>query len=218
MTVENAPGPRLNQPARRARSRQKLLTAALELISEQGYERTTLAAIGERAGYSRGVVGHFFGSKEGLLTELVERMMARWGRDSLEPAVGQKSGTDALCAAIDAVLEQTRTHPDEVRAFYALLFEALGPLPAVRASFAGLHERVRERVRDWIQQGIENGSVRESVDAAPQALLFLAVLRGVVYQWLLDPENVELAPALEEQKRNLVHMLGAAEADSAKDQ
>ncbi len=211
MTADDHLEPRLNQPARRARSKQRLLGAALELISEQGYRRTTLAAIGERAGYSRGVVSHFFGSKEGLLTELVERMMARWGRDSLEPAVGDSSGTVAMCAAIDAVLEQARTHPDEVRAFYALLFEALGPLPALRPRFAELHERVRERIRDWIQQGVENGNVRADVDASAQAFLFLAMIRGVVYQWLLDPQNIELAPALEEQKRNLVRALERAD-------
>jgi AcrR family transcriptional regulator len=211
MIAGTHPEPRLNQPARRARSKQRLLRAALELVSEQGYERTTLAAIGQRAGYSRGVVSHFFGSKEGLLTELVERMMARWGRDSLEPAVGDTSGTDAMCAAIDAVLDQTRAHPDEVRAFYALLFEALGPLPALRPTFAELHERLRKRIRYSIEQGIENGNVRPDIDASAQAMLFLAVLRGVVYQWLLDPQNIELAPALEEQKRNLLRTLRSAD-------
>ena len=42
----------------------RLLDAAAELIEEGGYEAMTVAAVGERAGYSRGLVTARFGSKE----------------------------------------------------------------------------------------------------------------------------------------------------------
>jgi len=47
-----------------------LLDAAADLIAEGGYEAMTLAAVGERAGYSRGLVTARFGSKDQLLEAL----------------------------------------------------------------------------------------------------------------------------------------------------
>ena len=47
-----------------------MIDAAIELILEFGPEKTTLAAIGERAGYSRGLATYRFGSKAGLYDEI----------------------------------------------------------------------------------------------------------------------------------------------------
>src|ERR1043165_2062786 len=80
--------PRRSQAQRTALSEDRLLGAALLLISERGYDRTTLQAIGDAAGYSRGLVSHRFGSKEGLLWALLERMFGHWDADSLRPALG----------------------------------------------------------------------------------------------------------------------------------
>ena len=55
------------QRERSERSTRALLDAAGEVIAEVGYGNMTLAAVGERAGYSRGLVTARFGSKEKLL-------------------------------------------------------------------------------------------------------------------------------------------------------
>jgi AcrR family transcriptional regulator len=197
------PRPRLRQAERSARTRRRLLRAALELVAERGYERTSLAAIGERAGYSRGIVTSCYGSKADLLASMLEDMLERWGQRSLRPATSGRVGSDALCAAVDAVREQARNHPVELKAFFLLLFEALGPLPEMRPRFAEVHRQQREGLTRWIQAGIAAGTVRPDVDAEAQAGLFLAAFRGAVYQWLLDPEHVDLDRWLDEQKRNL---------------
>ena len=43
------------------------MDAAIELIGEKGFDTTTAAEIGERAGYSRSMVHARYGSKESLL-------------------------------------------------------------------------------------------------------------------------------------------------------
>jgi AcrR family transcriptional regulator len=198
---------RLSQVERSDRTRRRLLHAAVELLAERGYERASLAAIGERAGYSRGIVTTCFGSKADLLASVVEDMLGRWGHRSLRPAVGKSVGSDALCAAIDAVREQARNHPVELKAFFLLLFEALGPLPEMRPRFAEVHRLQREGLTRWIQAGIDAGRVRKDVDAEAQAGLFLSVFRGAMYQWLLDPESIDLDRLLDEQKRNVQAVL-----------
>lgn len=49
-----------------ARSRERLLTAAVELFSERGFDRTTTREIGEKAGVDAALIARYFGSKTGL--------------------------------------------------------------------------------------------------------------------------------------------------------
>ncbi|MDJ0788891.1 MAG: TetR/AcrR family transcriptional regulator [Myxococcota bacterium] len=207
------PGPRLSQAQRTARTRSRLLRASLDLVAERGYERASLAAIGERAGYSRGVVNHCFGSKSALLGALVEEMFERWGDESLRPVVEGRVGADALCAVIDSVRSQAHQAPVELKAFYLLLFEALGPLPELRPRFAELHRRMRAGAAHWIRAGVEAGVVGSDVDAEAQAGLFVGAFRGAMYQWLLDPEHVDLDRLLDEQQRSVRRVLEPAAGD-----
>ena len=62
---------RRTQAERTARSDAQMLDTAIKLICEYGTERTTLKAVGETAGYSRGLAGSRFGSKEGLMIFVV---------------------------------------------------------------------------------------------------------------------------------------------------
>ena len=194
-------GPRLSQAERTARTRRRLLVATLELVAERGYERTSLAAIGERAGYSRGVVNHCFGSKASLLAELVAFMFERWDHSKLRPALEDRVGLSALVATVNAVRRQALENPVELRAFYALLFEGLGPIPELKPRFVEFHRRLRSETARLIEQGIEAGSIRRGVDAEAQAGLFIGAFRGAMYQWLLDPEDVDLDALLDEQIR-----------------
>lgn len=206
--ISDNPGP-LTQAQRTARTRRRLLKASLELVAQRGYQQTSLAAIGARAGYSRGVVSACFGSKSALLGALAEHMFGRWHQASMQPAVGELVGVDALEAVIDAVGNQARNAPAELKAFYLLLFEALGPLPELQPRFAKLHMTTRTSIAQRIRAGIEAGQVRGDVDADAQAGLFLGAFRGVMYQWLLDPEQVDLDRLLEAQKANIRIILSA---------
>jgi AcrR family transcriptional regulator len=194
-------GPRLSQPERRARTRRRLLEATLELVADHGYDRTSLAAIGKRAGYSRGVVNHCFGSKAALLAELMAFMFKRWDHTQLRPALEDRVGVDALVATINAVRRQAQRDPVGLRAFYALLFEGLGPTPELGPRFVAFHRRLRSGTAAMIARGIEAGCVNSDVNPEAQAGLFIGAFRGVMYQWLLDPEDVDLDALLDEQIR-----------------
>jgi AcrR family transcriptional regulator len=53
--------------------RQVVLDSAFELLVENGYRRTTMAAVAERAGSSKETLYAWFGDKPGLFTALVRR-------------------------------------------------------------------------------------------------------------------------------------------------
>ncbi len=201
--AEKRRGPRLSKAEQTARARSRLLRATLDLIGERGYQRASLAAIGERAGYSRGVVNFHFGSKAALLATLVEEMFERWSRTAIGPVTDASNTIDAMCASVASVRDQASEAPVESRAFYLLLFEALGPLPELRPRFAALHESIRRGTADRIRAGIEAGHVRSDIDPDAQAALQLGAIRGIMYQWLLDPEQLDLNRLFDELQQNV---------------
>lgn len=188
-------------------SEDRLLDAALKLISERGYDRTSLQAIGDAAGYSRGLVSHRFGSKEGLLWAVLKRMLSHWGTERLGSRLEGTVGIEALHVVVEALRRSMRDAPEKLRAFYALLFESLGPLEALRPHIAEFHRRQRERVAGWIAAGVRAGTVRPDVDVDTQAALFLSAIRGAAYQWLIDPEHVDIDALYDEIKATVTRNL-----------
>src|SRR5215207_6953763 len=59
----------------RKSSREKVLEAAAELVSEIGSGRLTLEAVAERAGLSKGGLLYNFPTKDALLQAMIQRMI-----------------------------------------------------------------------------------------------------------------------------------------------
>jgi AcrR family transcriptional regulator len=63
--------------SRRPESRPaEILAAAFQVFAEAGYERTTIADVGERAGVSPALVVHYFGSKSELFGAVIQDRFA----------------------------------------------------------------------------------------------------------------------------------------------
>jgi AcrR family transcriptional regulator len=206
--AESEPAPpskgrvRRSQAERTAQSDRRMLRAALKLIGERGYRGTSLAAIGEEAGYSRGLVNERFGSKDGLLWVLVKEMLRVWQRDLPISADPKDDAITQLCALMDSHRGALARY-EPIRAFYALMFEAMGPIPQLLPEFQKLHRSFRTDIEATLRSGIAAGVINASVDPAAQAVVLLGALRGIAFQWLLDREAFVLESAYEELKRSL---------------
>jgi TetR/AcrR family transcriptional regulator len=76
-----------NEQVRRsgALTRVAVLDAAERLFASRGYRGTSLEEIGREAGLSRGTPGYFFGSKQRLYGEVLDRLLTR-AQAALGPA------------------------------------------------------------------------------------------------------------------------------------
>ncbi len=194
--------------ARSELSTKRLLQAAAELIGKVGYERATLAEIGKKAGYSHGLVTRRFGSKESLLYALLDQMVVKWAANEMMTEVSGHSGGESVVAIVDAIRASLNRSPREVRALYALMFEALKPIPTLNHTIASLHAGLRGEVEKHLARGIEDGSVRPDVDPQMMAGLVVAALRGCTYQWLLDSKNFDLDASLEALSEQVPNLIG----------
>jgi AcrR family transcriptional regulator len=184
--------PRRTQAERTATAHRRMIRAAIRLIARQGYTKTTLAEVGREAGYTGGLVSHHFGSKQGLLRELVDRIAVRFYGDQIQPATQGRSGLEALLATADTYLNELIVREDRMRALYVLMGEALGPVPEVNEVFAELNRGFRETARGLIQDGMDRGEIRADLDPEAEAGLFVGMLRGASLQWMADPGCFDL--------------------------
>ena len=200
--VTPASTPRRRRQVDRTALSDRLLTdAAIELLVKTGIQGTTLQAVGERAGYSRGLATHRFGSKAGLFGKVLQVASMDWF-ERMQAAVGERVGADALCAATDAVEAFIRERPEEVRAMYLLWFLSIDPSAGYKSNIASVHHAQRRDVAQWIRAGRSTGTVASSVDPVRVAEQYAASMAGIIYQWLAN-SDMPLAAMFRQLKADL---------------
>src|SRR5437899_877352 len=78
-------------------TRQHLIAVATELFAARGYEGTSIEAVLEQAGVSRGSLYHHFASKQSLFEAVVDAVEARVGGE-IVAAAAAAGGTDPVAA------------------------------------------------------------------------------------------------------------------------
>jgi AcrR family transcriptional regulator len=187
---------RRTQAERTALSDARMFDAAMQLIVEQGTHATTLKAVGERAGYSRGLASSRFGSKDALFGQLVLHFNTSWTQE-LANKVGTRGGVEACLAALCAVQDFLSSHSKYMQAMYILWFESISTHNDVRDHLAAYHEIYRSDVAHWVEEGIASGAIDPAVDAECYAFGFCSFIFGTIYQWLVAPSNVDLPKQFE---------------------
>ena len=182
---------RRTQAERRAESGAKLLRAAIELIGEKGYSQTTLEDIGLRAGYSRGLVSHRYGSKEGLARALIKEITR--DLDQSGSGLGEQgiSGLSALRAFIKRYILNVKRAGAATRAFYILMFESLGPLDWLRKDFDKIAGRFLNFVVAALEEAKAAGEIPADTDCRTAGFHIVASMRGFSLMWITDPGSTD---------------------------
>lgn len=194
------------QAERTALSDERMFESAKQIIVEKGTHNTTLKEVGERAGYSRGLASNRFGSKEGLFSQMVRDFNKRWAGE-LQRFVGNRTGLSAYIAAFDAVEFFLLRHSEEMRALYILWFESMSSHDEVRRRLAANHMAYRRDAERWVREGIEQGTIRPSIDPLCFAVEFASLIFGLIYQWLVQPDAINIYAVFQHYRRSSLETL-----------
>src|SRR5215467_9973399 len=88
----------MNEPARGRDTRARIQAVAVELFTEQGYDKTSLREIAEHLGVTKAALYYHFKSKEDIVASLVEDYYGQI--DELITWGGQQERTAAVRAEI----------------------------------------------------------------------------------------------------------------------
>lgn len=176
---------------RRAESAQRLLAACVELIADQGFERTTAVEIGERAGYSRSMVSVRYGSKEGLLQSLFDSEIRR----RLLPD-DDLTGLDWVLGHLDHAITLLEQDRDLAKAFCVLIFEGVGAIPLVRQWYAGWMIDYEAALLEHLSEARDAGQIDPAIDPVREAEQIVSYGLGICFRWTMDSDNYDFGGAI----------------------
>jgi len=139
-----------------------LVAVATRLFAERGFEGTSVQAVVEAAGVTKGAMYHYFTSKEDLLHEVYGRVL-RMQMEHLEryAEAGGPAGDRVHAAAVDVVVTSIENIDDTV-----IFFRSLHQLSdAKRAQVRAERRRYHERFRGLVEEGQASGELRADVPA-----------------------------------------------------
>lgn len=183
---------RLTQHERRSKAENALLDAAAQLFAERGIVDSSLADIGGRAGYSRGLVNHHFGSKAELIERLAHRCQKRFS-EWIGP-IGGRSGLDGILEIVDAYVRHFEAPTPEGRAML-VMWGAAFPRSSPVDGMVEADRRARAGILQCVSQGKRDGSISKRIDGPAFAVTLLGLLRGVAAQFLTDHDGINMPRA-----------------------
>jgi hypothetical protein len=83
----------------------------------------------------------------------------------------------------------------------------------MRNSLAEHHRVYRKDATRWISQGIADGEIDPSIDAEQFAAQYCAFIFGIVYQWLVDADALDLDAVFNQYEANIVKLLSIKEPE-----
>ncbi|SDO21045.1 transcriptional regulator, TetR family [Streptomyces sp. cf386] len=191
-------GDAMNARVRSEERRAEIVRAALEVIAERGYRGASLGAVAERVGLTQQGLLHYFPTKGALLVAVLQE------RDQWDAVPDTRWRVDLLASLV----EYNAMRPAIIQTFSALLGESVTEGHPARAYFTERYTRVRASMAEVLRaeygDRLPNGLTPERT-----APLLVAVMDGLQYQWLLDPESVDMPGAF----RDFLRLLGEEPTD-----
>ena len=182
---------RLSRPEQRERNRIDLLTAARRTFIGAGYSRSSLEAIADAAGFTKGVIYSNFPSKEALFLELLEAKLDGDAQDMAALLASRGPANDL----IEALRHHLAARPD-ILDFTAVAVEFMSQTSADTEGGRRCRDLYRNQ-RAILARLI--GQLFAVADAEPPphldqaAAACTAMTLGLALQRQLDPDAVDAA-------------------------
>ena len=165
---------------------QRILAAARRLVAQRGVERSHVVDIAREAGFARGLVTYYFGTKDRLLAEVMDAdAQARLER--LRELAGGAGSLDELLDGLQGALCDFLS-PDS-GAHVAM--QELGTLALRNAEIRARQARIRTSYRAALAALLTDkqreGIVALPADARDIAAVLIALGQGIATEALADP-------------------------------
>ena len=176
---------------RRLEAETRIVQAAFEIVARRGVDQLTLAEAGEEAGYSRALPAHYFESREALLAAVAEHAVKNYRKRLNEQNLAADDGIHSLFATIAFYLDDSRGWPKKLRAFHEVMNAGLR-WPSIAEVVARLNQEWIDHISAQIQTAQRLGDIRADIDPAAEAVAISGAMRGIMAQWLIAPDSIDL--------------------------
>ena len=155
-TVIRPPRRPVGRP-RDARAHAAILSAAIALTREVGYDALAMDAVAARAGVGKATIYRYWSGKEMLMAEAVEAMVRRVPA----PDTGSTQGDLLVLMRSTMAMYQDPATPALLTGFIAAMARSQLIAERLRAGFIGVR---REAICDVLREGIRRGDLAKDTD------------------------------------------------------
>lgn len=169
--------------AKAEETRERILTAALALFRERGFDATTMRDVAAAAGVATGGAYYYFRSKEELVMAFYLRT-AEEMRDLLPPELARtRDLKKRLATIIDLKFKQFDEHRSFLNALFRTAIDPDSPL----SPFGEETSEIREESAAWFREAFDGSTTKVPRDLAEYLpdLLWLYQM-GLILFWLYD--------------------------------
>lgn len=171
----------------------QIIDAAREMVSQRGVSSTTLQAIADEAGISKGALYYHYNSKSSILYDLMDTTSSRAKR-LVEDSKVKNLSNDEIIEAMKGILEVTTADTSESRLFIHLIYEAILGDEELKDKFA-------QKFEQWVtyieQILLDVNNIPKSKRTRLTAILIEAAIDGLILKNLIGVQLDENREVLE---------------------
>jgi len=160
-------------------TRKALLDAAEAVFLEKGFGNTALSEISRRAGMTKSLIHHYFGSKENLWQEVKQRRFDHYAHRQLDMLKDAAPTAGLLRNSVELYFRFLKQNPEIVR-ILAWMF-----LERDQEECLNKDQELIEAGLAQIRAGQKDGHLRADIDARFILFTFL----GLAQHWIQDKEH-----------------------------
>lgn len=199
----------MTKAERALETRERILTAACEVIADIGFEHVSMRKVAEHAGVSKALLHYHFDTREKLFAEAMTHSFAKTGTDT-----GSEDDSLPASVVLARIVRSMLPSDAELRQDWKLWQElwvrALRDA-AARHLAVDLYGQLHAWVAGVVERGIRSGEFT-ACDVTAVSRLVLALCDGLGIRLMLEDPGVDLATARSTIWRAIAPALGIAPA------
>jgi TetR/AcrR family transcriptional regulator, transcriptional repressor of bet genes len=171
--------------------RSDLQEAAIRCIADKGYAAVTVAMICDDAGFSRGLIGHYFKGKDELVLEAISRSTTQLA-EATRRLVGD-AGSDPV-DRLHAIVHSSFSAPG-FTAKQAAVWTALAGNAKWSPPLGDMYRQLWRDLRAGITALFERAAAQRNraLNADAASLMFCRMIEGFWVGWAADPSMMTVA-------------------------
>jgi AcrR family transcriptional regulator len=170
--------------------RRTILDAAHAVFAARGYRGGSLQDVADRVGLSQTSLLHYFPSKSDLLMAVLKR------RDEITSGSFPDDMEEGLVDSVIRTALFNEDIPGVIELYTVLCAESVTEGHPGREYFTERFERLRKSYARRFAELADEGRLRPGIDPDEAAMSLVALWDGLQTQWLLAPDDVDVAKGL----------------------
>jgi len=162
--------------------RREILSAALSVFAEKGYEQATIEEIAEKAEFSKGALYNYFSHKEEMFKAILNDSLVEFERIFESVTPGGSSVREQFRRMTVATLEYFNENPDYLTILInENLHVKIRMLPEFREDYALRREKMVKAAAKLFEKAIQEGKIR-SIDT----IQLVEVFWNIIFTFMLN--------------------------------